>query len=259
MMGATNSPQSVTRVIQIMEALCASTEPLGLAQISRTVGAPKSSIAALLRGLARADFVVAIDGRHRLGPAAFGLGSALVEARRHISSSELIRDGMRRLAERTGETVLLAVGNADGETMTYVDVIESRNSVRFAVSVGDQRPLYCTAGGRALLATLPDQALARYLGRLKPRKLTSRTATDKRKIAALVEAARKTGIGRTIGETAEGLTGTAAVVHDSTGEVIGALVVGAPSSRVPGDGTELARLVLAEARNISRHLGYRAA
>jgi DNA-binding IclR family transcriptional regulator len=257
-MRAANSPQSVTRVIQIVEALCSSAEPLGLAQLSRTLDAPKSSIAALLRGLARTDFVVATEGRYRLGPAAFGLGSALVEARRHLSSSDLIRHGMRRLAEKTGETVLLAVANADRETTTYVDVVESRNAVRFTVSAGDQRPLYCTAGGRVLLASFPGKVLAQYLKRLKPRKLTSRTVTDKRKIAMMIEDARRTGVGRTLGEAAEGLTGTAAAIHGAGGEVIGALVVGAPSSRIPGDGAELARLVLAEARSISRHLGYRA-
>jgi DNA-binding IclR family transcriptional regulator len=53
----------------------------------------------------------------------------------------MVRDGMRRLAERSGETVLFAVADEDGETMTYVDVIESRNAVRFAVSIGDRRPL----------------------------------------------------------------------------------------------------------------------
>jgi DNA-binding IclR family transcriptional regulator len=43
--------------------------------------------------------------------------------------------------------------------MTYVDVIDSRNAVRFTVSVGDRRPLYCTAGGRVLLAAGSDDEL----------------------------------------------------------------------------------------------------
>src|SRR5262245_49668639 len=104
-----NSPQSVTRVIRILEVLCASPDPVGLAQLSRALKAPKSSVAALLRGLAEADFVVSSEGTYRLGPNAFGLGSALLEARRRLQSSNLVRDGMRRLAERSGETVLFAV------------------------------------------------------------------------------------------------------------------------------------------------------
>jgi hypothetical protein len=44
-------------VIRILEALCASPAPISLAELTRALDAPKSSIAALLRGLAAADVV----------------------------------------------------------------------------------------------------------------------------------------------------------------------------------------------------------
>lgn len=251
------SPQSVTRVIQILEALCASPTPIGLAQLTRVLDAPKSSIASLLRGLAEADFVIATDGVYRLGPAAFGLGSALVEARRRLQSSTLIRDGMLRLAERSGETVLFAVRDTGADTMTYVDVIESRNAVRFAVSVGDRRPLYCTAGGRALLAAAPEEEIQSYLNRLKPQQFTAKTETSKRKLAETIEAIRKDGVAQTVDQASDGVTGTAAAIREASGTVIGALIVAAPSSRLQDQGAELARLVLEEASAISRSLGYR--
>jgi DNA-binding IclR family transcriptional regulator len=253
-----SSPQSVTRVIQILEALCASPTPIGLAQLARTLNAPKSSIAALLRGLTDAEFVVPSEGVYRLGPAAFGLGSALIEARRRLQSSSFIRDGMRRLAERSRETVLFAVRESGDDTMTYVDVIESRNAVRFAVAVGDRRPLYCTAGGRALLATFPEDELQSYLQRLKPRQLTDKTETNKRELGEIVAAARKNGFAQTVDQASEGVTGTAAVIRDAAGNAIGALIVAAPSSRLQDRGAELARLAIEESAAISRSLGYRA-
>jgi DNA-binding IclR family transcriptional regulator len=253
-----NSPQSVTRVIQILEALCASSTPISLAHLSRVLKAPKSSVAALLRGLTEAGFVVPFEGSYRLGPSAFGLGSALLEARRQLQSSDLVRDGMRRLAERSGETVLFAVRDASAETMTYVDVIESRNAVRFAVSVGDRRPLYCTAGGRVLLASLEDEDLQRYLDRLKPQQLTFNTETDKRRLAEAIATARQKGVAQTQDQATDGVTGTAAGIRDATGAVIGALIVAAPSSRLQHRGAELAVLVSEEAATISRSLGYRA-
>ena len=253
-----NSPQSVTRVIHILEALCASPTPVSLANLSRELEAPKSSIAALLRGLAAADFVVVAEGAYRLGPNAFGLGSALAEARRRLQSSDLIRDGMRRLLDRSGETVLFAVRDAGGESLTYVDVIESRSSVRFAASIGDRRPLYCTAGGRALLAALPEKDMRRYLERLKPRKLTAHTQINKRALAEAIETARTTGVGQTVEQASDGVTGTAAVIRDGAGTVIGALVVAAPSSRLQDRRAELVGLVLEEAATVSRSLGYRA-
>jgi DNA-binding IclR family transcriptional regulator len=252
-----NSPQSVTRVIQILEALCASPTPISLANLSRVLKAPKSSIAALLRGLAEADFVVPSEGAYRLGPSAFGLGSALLEARRQLQSSDLVRDGMRRLAERSGETVLFAVRDASAETMTYVDVIESRNAVRFAVSVGDRRPLYCTAGGRMLLASLTHDELQRYLNGLKPQQLTAKTETDKRRLADAIAAARQKGVAQTLDQATDGVTGTASPIRDAAGAVIGSLIVAAPSSRLRDRGAELEGLVSEEAATISRSLGYR--
>ncbi|MEC9362831.1 MAG: IclR family transcriptional regulator [Pseudomonadota bacterium] len=254
-----SSPQSVTRVIHILEALCASTEPVSLAQLSRSLKAPKSSIAALLRGLAQAEFVVPADGAWRLGPRAFGLGSALIEARRRLQSSDLIRAGMRRLAERSGETVLFAVGDVDADALTYVDVIESRNAVRFSVSVGDRRPLFCTAGGRALLAVASPAQVRSYFRTLRPRALTAQTVVDKRRLAEIIEQARENGFAQTMDQAADGATGTASAVRDATGAALGALIVAAPSSRLQATRDELARLVREEAAAVSATLGFRAA
>lgn len=251
------SPQSVVRVIRILEALCASPRPVSLAELSRALGTPKSSLAALLRGLAEEHFVAATDSGWQLGPGAFGLGSALSEARRRLQSSDLIRDGMRRLVENSGETVLLAVLDRDGETMTYVDVVESPNSVRFAVSIGDRRPLYATAGGRALLAARTDSEISAYLERLEPQRFTLITETAKHGLAVAIAAVRQAGYAQTIDQAAEGVTGTAAVIRDAAGAAIGALLAAAPSSRLQHRHHELARLVSEEAAAISRSLGYR--
>ena len=136
------APQSVTRVLQILDVLSAADRPVSLAELSRALNSPKSSLAALLRGLADANFVMASEGSYRLGAGAFGLGSAIVEARRRLQTSDVVRDGMRSLSIRSGETVLFAVPNDDDAgTMTYVDIVESRNAIRFSVKVGDRRPL----------------------------------------------------------------------------------------------------------------------
>ena len=243
-----SAPQSVARLIHILEVLCASAVPVGLAHLSRAIDAPKSSVAALMRGLTEAQVVVTTEAGYRLGPGAFGLGSALMEARRSLQSSDLVRAGMRRLADRSGETVLLAVRDARSGMMTYVDTIESRNAVRFAVTVGDRRPLYCTAGGRALLAADSDKELRRYFEHIKPRRLME-----------MIAAVRAGGVAQTVDQAADGVTGTAAVIRDASGAVIGALIVAAPTARLADGAAELAGLVRETAGGISRSLGYRAA
>lgn len=253
------SPQSVTRVIRILEALCASAEPVSLADLSRMLGTPKSSLSALLRGLAEEQFVVSDDGAWRLGPGAFGLGSALTEARRRFQSSDLIRDAMRRLAERSGETVLIGVSSPGDDMLTYVDIVESRNAVRFASAVGDRRPLYATAGGRALLAQRTEVEVRAYLDALKPERITAATQTGKRELAEEIASIRQSGVAQTLDQAGEGVTGTAAVFRDASGQVLGALILAAPSARAQGKLEELARIVREEADAISRNLGFRSA
>ncbi|WP_395327667.1 IclR family transcriptional regulator [Novosphingobium sp. BL-8H] len=255
------SPQSVTRVIRLLEVLCASSDPVSLADLSRRLATPKSSLAALLRGLADEGFVIGTEGAWRLGPGAFGLGSALTEARRRLQSSDLIRDGMRRLSAASGETVLLGVGDAQsgpqGESMTYVDLVESAHVVRYLVSIGDRRPFYATAGGRALLATCSPEAVDSYLKRLTAERLAPATLVDRAGLKAAIEAAREQGFAQTIDQAAEGVTGTAAVIRDAAGQIVGALVIAAPTARATDRLEELARLVVAEAALISRSLGFR--
>jgi DNA-binding IclR family transcriptional regulator len=251
------SPRSVLRVVRILETLCLSSEPMSLADLSRILETPKSSLAALLRGLADENFVVGADGWWRLGPGAFGLGSALTEARRRLQSSDLIRDGMRRLAERSGETAIFAVADTEHDCLTYVDVIESSKSVRYTVSIGDRRPLYATAAGRALLAECSPEAIESYLKRIRPQRFTPHTLVDPGVLAAAIDAVRETGVAQTVDQTSEGLTGTATVIRDAAREAVGALVLAAPSGRAGGQLERLAQLVQDEAAAISRALGFR--
>jgi DNA-binding IclR family transcriptional regulator len=230
---------------------------MSLADLSRALGTPKSSLAALLRGLAEEQVIVASEGVYRLGPGAFGLGSALMEARRRFPQAELVREGMRRLAEASGETVLLAVADSDGETMTYVDLVESANVVRYTVAVGDRRALYATAGGRMLLSARDDAELAAYFARLKPAALSAATEVRTATLADLVALARAAGFAQTVDQAANGVTGTAALVRDAAGDVVGALVIAAPTDRSRDRRNELARMVVAEAQTISRSLGWR--
>ena len=249
----------MTRVIRLLEALCASAAPLSLAELARALDTPKSSLAALLRGLADEHFVIASEGAWRLGPGAFGLGSALVEARRRWPVPDLVREALLRLTAQSGETALFAVRDGEGETITYVDVVESASSVRFAVSPGDRRPLYATAAGRALLAAGDDASLRRYLEKLRPEALTNDTETARPRLAQAVADARAAGVAQTVDQAADGVTGTAAVIRDASGAVLGALVAAAPSSRSHGRRVQLAEMVLAEAEGLSRSLGYRPA
>jgi DNA-binding IclR family transcriptional regulator len=245
-------------VLQLLDALSRSDQPLSLAQLSRQLGAPKTSLIGLLRGLAEGNFVVFIDGCYRLGGSAFELGSAMVSSRQRLHMPENIRTGMRELNKRSGETVLYAIlSQDDPDTMTYLDIIESRGAIRISVTVGDRSPLYCTAGGRVLLADMADDDVCRYLDRVPLKALSETTETSK---SALLEAIRQTrcdGVSTVFDEVIQGVTGMAAPVRDSSGSAIGTLIIAGPTARVLGHDEELAGVVRESAQTISLSLGHR--
>jgi len=67
-------------------------------------------------------------------------------------------------------------------------------------------------------------------------------------------------VAQTVDQAADGVTGTAAVIRDADGTVLGALVIAAPTSRWragAGDPADLQAMVRAEADLLSRGLGFR--
>ena len=88
-------------------------------------------------------------------------------------------------------------------------------------------------------------------------RVTAATETDKGALLDAVMQARRDGVAQTVDQAGEGVTGTAAPIHDAAQAAIGALIVAAPSTRWQDRRAELAKMVRSEAELISRSLGYR--
>jgi DNA-binding IclR family transcriptional regulator len=165
---------------------------------------------------------------------------------------------MRDLSERSGETVLFAVLNSENSgTMTYVDIVESRSAIRISVTIGDRRPLYCTAGGRALLSAMSDEDVRHYLDSEKLRKLTPKTEVNKSKLLKVVQRVRQEQVALVVDELEPGIIGIASLIRDASAAALGTLIVAAPTPRLADNGAKLISLERAAAQAISRNLGYR--
>src|SRR4051812_44154372 len=145
-------PRSVLRVMDILHALAAEPDGVTLAKLSEQLRLPKTSVFSLVRALEGGGYVKSNGGRYTLGDQARRLGASLGQAR---SLPKSVRPVLEWLAGETGETILLGVLSEDGDEISYVDVIESDKPLRFAVRIGNRRPLYCTAAGKTMLAFLP--------------------------------------------------------------------------------------------------------
>jgi IclR family acetate operon transcriptional repressor len=165
---------------------------------------------------------------------------------------------MTELSTQSGETILYGLLSGDSpEMMTYVVLVESRSAIRISVGIGDRSPLYCTAGGRILMAGMADEDVQRHLEEAPLDRITSVTETGREKLLQSVRQSRQDELSWVSDEMVQGITGMAAPIRDNTSKILGALIVAGPTGRMKEDQPMLESALLKSARQISASLGHR--
>lgn len=233
-------PRSLSRLLGLFDALAGEPDGLTLAQLNAILKSPKSSLLNLLRPLVTADYLGHHEGRYRLGTAIFRLAANILSG---WNFSKVFRPFVEELAMRSRESVFLGVLDRQLQVVTYVDVIDSTHSVKYAIPIGGSRPLYCTASGRALLAFTDRDWAERYIRTMKFDARTPDTIVDRKALRNMLEKIRKTGTSVCIGELSPQSAGIAAPIFGADGKVIAAICVGAPSDRLRANLPALRELV----------------
>ncbi|MBR0641703.1 IclR family transcriptional regulator [Plastoroseomonas hellenica] len=254
-----HGPRSVARVLQLLDRLAGAPQGASLAALAQAMDAPKTTLLGLLRGLAAEGYAVQANGVWRLGPEAYGLARAILAGQQDGGLGTAGRPLLERLAEETGESAMLSVLAPDRSAMVYTEKVESRTALRFSASVGDHRPIHCTASGRVMLAYLPPPWPEEFLSKARLTPLTRTSVTDRRSLRRIVAEVREQGYAVTLGEATEGVVGIAAPVFDARGEVVAAIVLAAPLVRAQPKLAGLARQVRRAGRELSHQMGYRPA
>jgi DNA-binding IclR family transcriptional regulator len=163
---------------------------------------------------------------------------------------------MERLRDESGETVVLAVRTAGGQSRRLAKCV-SRQAIRFDVELEGETDSYCTATGRLLLAHW-DPALAEaYLARVNLMPRTPKTVTAPDAIRKILEDIRADGISICDEEHVTGSTGLAAPIRGRENKVVAALNLGVVAIRYHARPDELIALLKDSAARVSERLGYR--
>src|SRR5581483_9251933 len=201
---------------------------ISLAELSATIAAPKSSLLGLLRSMVTLGYMEHDRGLYRLGPKAFRLAADILAIRRFPN---LVRPILQELQAKSGETVFLVVLDRAAQRMTYADIVDSPNPVRYTVPTGTTRPLYVSAGGQMLLAYQEPGWAEAYIRAAHLEPLTPRTITDPEQLRQRLAAIRREGFAISLGETVPGAAGVAAPIFNRDGSVEAGLLIGAPLDR----------------------------
>ncbi|HEV2335880.1 MAG TPA: IclR family transcriptional regulator [Stellaceae bacterium] len=228
------------RLVGLFEALAKSEEGVSLAELSATIAAPKSSLLGILRSMVALGYMEHGHGLYRLGAKSFRLAADILAIRRFPN---LVRPILQDLAARSGETVFLVVLDHMAQRVTYADVIDSANPVRYTVPTGTSRPLYASAGGLMLLAYQEPAWIDAYLRSTPLEPLTAQTTTNPDRLRERLAAIRRDGFAISIGETVPGAAGLAAPIFNADGSVTAGILIGTPGDRFEGEVAELKRLL----------------
>lgn len=237
---ATRTPEhrTVSRVMAILEVVIAS-EPNGLrlADLPDMVGAPKSTIHGLARGLVATGYVREHNGRYYQGPALamLAVGGQHVPAAYHYA--------LEQLSKKSGETAILAT--LAGESVINIDLVEPTQTIRASPPLHERRPMWPGTYGKVFLAYMEPRRLEGYLRR------KHKDPEQQAHIRAELDTVRTAGVAFNRGETSPDLYGVASPIRTAGIDVTLAIGLAGPASRMAGRLDELAQSVRQAASGLS--------
>ncbi|MFV9506286.1 MAG: IclR family transcriptional regulator [Oscillochloridaceae bacterium umkhey_bin13] len=248
--------QSLDRALDVLEVLATSTDDVSLSHVTERTGLPLGTVHRLLSSLVARGYA-AQDRESRM----YGPGPRLLEvasrasASRRFSLSRIARPCLEELTAATDETSNLLV--LQGDEGVYSEQVASPRLVRMFTEVGQRVPLYCTGGGKAILAGMSPDQLEAYLARTQLRAWTPQTLNTADALRQALQTAREQGFAFDDEEREIGVCCVAAPIFDRLGRCVAALSISGPTTRMNRErALALGPLVQRIANTCSAQLGF---
>ncbi|MGH2531738.1 MAG: IclR family transcriptional regulator [Thermomicrobiales bacterium] len=241
--------------LRILELLAedASRHGLTLTEIGRALNMHRSTLFRFLATLRARGYLERdpISDRYRLGARVLTLSGAFLDA---LDIRNVARPELQSLCDDTQELVHLAT--LDHDEVVTIERIEGRQPVSLQTGIGERRPAYCTASGKAILAFLPDETRDRILDQGMPAH-TPRTITSPMRMREHLARVRACGYAIDDEERIEGVRCVASPVFGHDGAVVAAVSVAAPAHRAAGERIDhLGERCRVASAAVSRRLGF---
>lgn len=223
----------VLRALSVLEQLASAGQPSSLSQLSSRLQIPKATLMRLIESLEARGYVTHMpdsrgaDRAIALGPRAAQLALTTLA---NSTFTRACRSLLRTLVESLGETCNLTV--LDGDTVLYVERVETSEPLRLHTQPGTRVPLHCTASGKLFLSQMSAAERGLVIRRLPLKSMTYRTLTDIDLLEAELDRLAMRGIGVDNEEFVRGMVAVAVPVRNvEDGRVLAALAVHSPTAR----------------------------
>lgn len=241
--------QTVRKVGEILELFSAEDPELGVSEVGRRIGIPKSTAHALMDSLADQRILQRTDrGRYQLGWRLFELSQTLLDTTQIRTAARAV---MQDLVNRFGETVHLAT--LDGIQAVYIEKLPRTATMPLPVArKGERRPAHCSAVGKVLLAHQQWEDLLLLFNHHGLQAYSPNTIAEAGDLREELKEIRMRGYAYDNEETSTGLCCVAAPVYNDRNSIIAAVSLSVPKAKFEGHGSQYQGAILEAARRISR-------
>jgi len=223
---------------------------MGVTEISREVGIPKSKGFSILNTLNQFGFV-----EKDLQTKTYSLGPGLLSLSRHVLDNirypEVVAPFLQHLALETNGTAIFGLIN--GEHVIVVGKHEGNQNIGFTVRLGHQFHITLGAHGKSILAFMPETEREKILSRKKVFFYLDPSRVDREFLREELARCRALGYSQDIGNITPGANVVSAPLFANHEKLIGCLIlIGTfTENKIPEYGPKVAGI----ARQISQKLG----
>ncbi len=220
--------QSVRRAIDVLFCFDSDASALTAADVATRLGMNRTTAWRYLQTLSGTGLV------RELGEARFGLGARTIGLAEAYTGQwgdleAIAGAALVRLRDRVGETAALHL--REGWSRIVVRQVESRHELhRTYRDLGQPISLLTGAPSMAVLASIPRHEREPYLA------THVEDPAERRRLEAELGRIATAGFALSRGSRVSGVASVAAALHDATGQVLGAVNVTGPASRLPDSG-----------------------
>ncbi|TSD40368.1 IclR family transcriptional regulator [Rhodococcus sp. KBS0724] len=211
---------SAAKAFAILDAFAGPQYSLGVSELALITNLPKSTVHRLLAVLLGSRYVLRSGDKYRLSDRAFELGQ-----RAPLCRPDELRDRahpyMTELFASTRQTIHLAV--LAGTDILYLEKLYGHDSVKLPSRVGQRRPAYTTALGKAIVAFAAPEQIKQNLA-VKYLRYTAYTVTNSSSMSRSLSRVRQEGYATDFEESYVGVTCLAVPIFDPrTNKAVAAL------------------------------------
>jgi DNA-binding IclR family transcriptional regulator len=245
--------KSATRALDVLELLGDQPQPMAHGEIARALGMPKSSLTELLATLESRGYVASEAERYRLGPALLSLAGTFL---RRTDVARVAQPIIASLMLRTGESAALVLRR--GAEVVVVCKENCDQPILYSLQLGQRGPVNASAGGKAMMAFLPEAEREAWLASGLLRRVTPHSVTEPALLRRDLARIAQGGVAYSREEMVAGIVALGLPVFDATGRPCAGLSVGVPTVRFdePRE-RRVAEALRAASAEISAALGFR--